>query len=290
MDTAQVTRPERLDFRPTIAVLRMTSEPTHSDKPKTPDLRSSRHALMAEAFETFASGMGPFIDERMQDYFPEETSWEATAANRMGRPAEHGSTDPLFQLLVLRRFWGPVFREFFGDDLRKLIDQLIEARNFWAHLNLPDDSTYLDRILLSIERVLAPVSPETVGSLRTIRAQLKNPLAGDNAEDKTHAVNAAALRLQLGESEAAFAALQDRQRALAEKQSELAKQLETSRRASAGKQHRLSELELELLEASGRSEVLESYLQAERDTRYRLEWLFVGFIAAMLLVMIILAS
>jgi len=252
-------------------------------QPSTPDLKVSRHGQMAEAFEIFATGMGPFIDARMQGYFSDEISWAETAANRMGRPAEHGATDPLFQLLVLRRFWGPVFADFFGPEVRKLVDQLIESRNLWAHFSLPDDTAYLDRILLCIERVLAPVSPEDTTRLRQIRTRLKNPTEGDTNSTVVETVDSVALRSQLIESESAFQDLQDRQ-------TELADQLDLARRANAGRQLRLSEVERELLEASGRTEVLESYLEAERNSRNRLEWLFVGFIAVMLLVVIILAS
>jgi len=199
-----------------------------------PDLKVSRHGQMAEAFEIFALGMGPFIDEQMHEYFADEVSWTEAAANRLGRPAEHGATDPLFQLLVLRRFWGPVFSDTFTTDLRRLVEQLIEARNLWAHFSLPDDTSYLESILLAIERILAPVEPDSASDLRKIRARLKNP--------------------------------------------------------TSGRQHRLSQMEQELLEAAGRSEVLETYLRNERLTRSRMEWLFVGFIAAMLLVMVLLAT
>ncbi len=250
---------------------------------RPPDLSVSRHGQMAEAFEILATGLGPFIDEQMQAYFPDAVSWTETAANRMGRPTEHGATDPLFQLLVLRRFWGPVFGEIFGEDLRRLVAQLIEARNLWAHLSLPDDTAYLDRILLSIERLVAPIDPDRVRELRALRGRVKNPRTGDTDADPTPSFDEVELRNQLAETEAAFQHLQDQQQ-------DLADQLALARRANAGRQLRLTEMERELLEASGRSEVLESYLAAERSSRNRLEWLFVGFIAAMLLVMIVLAG
>ena len=95
-------------------------------------------------------------------------------------------------------------------------------------------------------------------------------------------VDREALERQLENTEEAFAELKTQQEALAS-------QLDIARRANAGRQHRLSEMEQELLEAAGRSEVLESYLRSERMARNRMEWLFVGFMAAMLLVMILLA-
>jgi hypothetical protein len=254
-----------------------------TELPKTPDLAVSRHGQLAEAFEVLASGLGPFIDERMASYFADDLSWEETAANRMGRATEHGATDPLFQLLVLRRFWGPVFAEFFGEDLRGLLAQLIEARNLWAHFNLPDDTSYLDRILLSVERITAPVAPEYSSRLRQIRTRMKNPSTDDQLNSSVDDVDLLSLRSQLGETEGAFQDLQDQF-------GEVKAQLDLARKASAGKQFRLTVLERELLEASGQTAALESHLNDERDRTHRLEWLFVAFIAVMLIVMVILAG
>ena len=236
---------------------------------------------MAEAFELLAGALGSFIDERMAAYFADDLSWEETAANRMGRANEHGATDPLFQLLVLRRFWGPVFADFFGQDLRGLVAQLIEARNLWAHFNLPDDTAYLDRILLSIERIAAPVDPESTSRLRQIRSRLKNPTTDDAGMPGIDDVDLIALRSQLGETEGAFQDLQDQF-------SEIKEQLDLARRASAGKQLRLTVLEKELMDASGQTQLLEHHLEQELGTRHRLEWMFVVFIAAMLMIMVLL--
>ncbi len=145
--------------------------------PQERDLAIGRHAVMAEAFELLANYLGPFIDARMAEYFRDEQSWAEAAANRLGRPAEHGATDPLFQLLVLRRFWGPVFADFYGEDLRQIIGQLIDTRNMWAHFSFPDDPSALQRSVLAIERLLAPVEPEVAGRLRHLRSQVTDPNA-----------------------------------------------------------------------------------------------------------------
>ncbi len=49
-------------------------------------------------------------------------------------------------------------------------------------------------------------------------------------------------------------------------------------------------IEEQLSAIHGRSDILQTYLEQERDTRNRLEWLFVGFIAVMLMVMVIIAG
>jgi hypothetical protein len=240
-----------------------------------------RHGVMAEAFEELASGLGPFIDQRMARHFSDAESWSEVAANRLGRPAEHGATDPLFQLLVLRRFWGPVFAEAFGADLRGLIGELIETRNRWAHFSLPDDADQLQRSVLAIERLVAPIRPESAASLRRLRTLIDDP-AGHGAGDDQPAspVDVSALEAQLSETEAVFVELQDRY-------GQLERELSTSRRVAATRQLRLSALERRLGEIEARTRSAEELLADERTTRYRVEWLFIGLVATLLLFMIL---
>ncbi len=265
-----------------------------TDSPDVPSLAVSRHGLLAQAFEIMAAVLGPFIDARMEVYFVDETSWSEAAANRLGRAAEHGATDPLFQLLVLRRFWGPVFADFFGHDLRGLVSELIETRNLWAHFSLPTELDSLDRTILAIERLLAPIEPEATGKLRRLRSRLHNPSddtgadrAGegrqtddDSGADVPDEVDIVALEAQLSETESVFHELQSRY-------GDVVSELDRSRRIAASKQMRLVALERQLIEIKGRTLAAEAFLAAERDTRYRIEWLFVGLLATLLLVMVL---
>ncbi len=243
---------------------------------------TSRHALLAEAFELFALSIGPMVDERMGAYLDDEPAWTEAAANRMGRGTEHGAADPLFQLLVLRRFWGPVFADYFGTDLRPLITQLIEARNLWAHLNLPDDTGFLDRSLLAMERIIAPVTADNLTRLRRIRADLLRPADSYEPVDDEPSTDADSARLlaELHDSSIAFAELQQNHEQL---QSELSE----SRQVAARKQLRLSQLEDHLTNVIDRTAALEANLQQEQVTRGRIEWLFVALLAALLAAMVV---
>ncbi len=249
----------------------------------TPDIAISRHGLLTEAFELLASGLGPFVDERMSGYFAdtEEVSWEMAAANRMGRAHEHGASDPLFQLLVLRRFWGPVFADFYGEDLRPLVQEVVEARNLWAHFNLPPEPDYLDRVMLSLERLLAPIAPDDATRIRRLKSRLRLPETEvlPTPSDAEEAV----LRTQLGETEVAFQQLQN-------EFSQIARQLELSRKASAGKQLRLSMLERELAEASTEAEELRSHISIQAGINDRVHWMFAAFIAMMMVLMVLAAG
>lgn len=260
----------------------------NQDSPTTQhDLALSRHALMARAFELMAGALGSFIDERMIEYFVDEPSWSEAAANRLGRPTEHGATDPLFQLLVLQRFWGPVFAGFYGRDLRGIITELIETRNQWAHFNLPEQTATLERSILAIERLTAPVQPETTTVLRQLRARIgdttvQTPMqsrSGD-VDQQAVVVDVAELEAQLSETESVFQELQDRH-------GKTLLELDTSRQIAADKQLRLSALERQLREIESRSLAAETFLVEERITRYRIEWLFVGLLATILLFLVL---
>jgi len=260
----------------------------------------SRHALLADCFELMAGVLGPFIDEQMAGYFDDEESWTEAAANRLGRANEHGKTDPLFQLLVLRRFWGPVFADYFGVDLRGIIGELIDTRNQWAHFSLPHDPEALDRAVLAVERLISPLAPEHCRHLRVVRAGLRTSPQlpsmnttppGDAAvnADPEHAdetpseSEVATLAAQLSETETVF---QD----LKEQYGDVVSKLESSREAVALKQLNLIALERQLAQIQSRTRAAETILADERTTRYRVEWLVVGLLATLTLFLVLANS
>lgn len=270
-----------------------------------PDIQLGRHALIAEAFEMLARHLGPFIDEQMNEHFADESSWLDAASNRLGRPSEHGTTDPLFQLLVLRRFWGPVFADHFRSDLRSLIGKLIDTRNQWAHFNLSTDAQDLRSTILAMERLTAPVSPEATGPLRHLRSRVEDPTSteGDTSPvpqtiskgpDATASdqptptddvagqtmVDVVKLEQQLSETEGVFEQLQGQYDGLLG-------ELSASRKIAANKQLRLASLQRQVIEIETRALAAQTVLAKERSSRDRIEWLFVGLLAALLLFMVL---
>ncbi len=254
--------------------------------PRTPDVAVGRHALLARAFETFGTAMAEFVEQQMVGYIgdDESTPWNLVAAGKLGRTDSSGVTDPLFQLLVMRRFWGPAFAEFFKDDLRPLIGRLVEARNLWAHFNLPSESAYSDRLLLAMERIVAPVAPEVTSELRALRAELHDPVNGDDeiSLEAPPSPDSDGLIAQLRKTESAFEELQ-------RQYGELTDQLTATRRAAAGKQLKLTAAENMAATMSKQTERLEARLEAELISRTRMEWLFVAFITLMVLVMTLMS-
>ena len=293
--------------------------------PQERDLAIGRHAVMAEAFELLADHLGPFIDERMNQYFVDEPSWSEAAANRLGRPTEHGATDPLFQLLVLRRFWGPVFADFYGEDLRQIVSQLIDTRNMWAHFSFPEDPSALKRSVLAIERLLAPVKPEITANLRQLRSRVADGAAGgqNQAEGVTVSLEASAPEGEpkppevdedspptkspagpQAEVEAdvdgavgvevdvasLLAQLSETESVFLELQTRygsLQEELNHTRRQTASEQYKLTAMEKRLVEAEDQSLSVREDLEEERVTRQHIEWLIVGLLATLLLFMVI---
>jgi hypothetical protein len=230
--------------------------------------------------------MADFVEQQMVGHIgqDESTPWNLVAAGKLGRTDSSGVSDPLFQLLVMRRFWGPAFADFFKEDLRPLIGRLVEARNLWAHFNLPSEAAYSDRLLLAMERIVAPVAPEVTSELRALRAELFDPVVGDGdiAMESSTEPDLVGLLAQLRKTEAAFEELQ-------RQYGELTDQLTATRRAAAGKQLKLTAAENVAATMSKHTERLETRLEAELMSRNRMEWLFVAFITLMVLVMTLMS-
>jgi len=245
-------------------------------KDQNKKLAEDRHINMAEAFEIFAKGMSESISQRMQAYLGEE-SWTQAASAKLGRPDEHGNSDPYFQLLVIRRFWGPVFSDLYKEDLRPIIGELIEFRNKWAHFALPEDISLLVRAVVIMERLLAPADPDASIEMRKIKFQLNNPT--ERAENSNVDIDLELLLTELDEATEIFEDLKEKNEILNE-------ELDTSRKISATKQLELSAMETQLSIIQGKSLAFEHYLSEQRAERDRIEWLFVGLLAAILLIMI----
>jgi hypothetical protein len=230
--------------------------------------------------------MASFVEQQMVEYIGDDdsTPWNLVAAGKLGRTDSSGVSDPLFQLLVMRRFWGPAFAEIFQEDLRPLIGQLVDARNLWAHFDLPSETAYSDRLLLAMERIVAPIAPEVTSELRQLRAELHDPSRGDSdiSLDASVSPDSVGLIAQLRKTEAAFEELQRRY-------GELTDQLTATRRVAAGKQLKLTAAENRADTMANHTERLEARLEAELVSRNRMEWLFVAFITLMVLVMTLIS-
>ena len=240
----------------------------------------SRHADLTLAFNVFGDGMQEFINEQMAAHLGLK-QWFGEASAKLGRAPEYDATDPYFQLLVIKRFWGPVFSHTYQTDLRPIIDELIEARNLWAHFSISNDVTKLDRAVIIMERLLAPVNPDAAVTVRTSRYKLKHPRTEDELaptpEQKAELHNKLAKAKRSAE-------------AVSERNSELSKELAQSRRTSANKQLKLSGLENQLAEIQSKADALEIHISEQRNQHDRIEWLFASFLVVIVIAMVLVTG
>ena len=244
------------------------------------------HGHLGRAFQLMAWGLGHHIDEAMSGYLADDIDWAAAAFDRMGRKDDLQASDPLFQLLVIRRFWGPAFKKSLGDELRPAIEQLIEARNLWAHFSLPAEVGYVDRTLGLIARLLTKVDAPESSEVKALRASLHHPTVGDTGDVRLIPEpdpDATELAEQLEETEAAFSSLQDRINALDAELERARAQRETSRAELGRATREIADLEQNSVE-------LEQEIVDHRDGRMLLISLFVAILIGMALVIVLISS
>ncbi|MCP3854336.1 MAG: hypothetical protein GY745_22040 [Actinomycetia bacterium] len=254
--------------------------------PSTPLPDAVHHGHLGRAFQLMAWGLGHHIDQAMSTYLADEIDWAAAAFDRMGRKDDLQASDPLFQLLVIRRFWGPAFKDSLGDDLRPAIEQLIEARNLWAHFSLPAEVGYVDRNLGLIADLLAKVDAPEAAEVRALRAALHQPTVGDTGDVRLIPEpdpDTTDLADQLEETEAAFASLQDRINALGA-------ELEKARAHRESSTAELGRATQEIAELEQSSADLEERIVAHRDGRMMLISLFVAVLIGMALVIVLISA
>jgi Swt1-like HEPN len=131
-----------------------------------------------------ASGLGPFVNERMAAAAPGHGDWMGILAAR--NPARHGAgrrdslTDPRFLLRVVTEERG-VFRDDLSRVEQGFASELRDAGNRWAHGDpFSADDTY--RTLDTMERLLTAVgAAEQASAVRTLRNDLQQPAPGPAA-------------------------------------------------------------------------------------------------------------
>jgi Swt1-like HEPN len=178
-------------------------------------------AQVGMAFEVIAEGLAPWVDRRMSAYLTGD-DWILVAAGKLGKRPDIAIslTDPQFQLEVITRFWGPVFSRELDSRMRDVVKELLEARNFWAHMSdvQPMDFDYATRVNELANELLVAVGSPLAGQIDDLAARLR--------WDSVHAVaeaeqvdDRAALMIRLGQ-------LQD-------ERADLTRQLEAARAAAA---------------------------------------------------------
>ena len=122
-----------------------------------------------------ASGLGPFVNERMAAAFPDGEDWVQRLAarnpSRYGAGYRYSLSDPRFLLRVITEEWR-VFKDSLSRVEQGFATELRDAGNRWAHgEQFSAEDTY--RTLDTMERLLAAVgAAEQAGQVRGLRLDL----------------------------------------------------------------------------------------------------------------------
>ena len=135
-------------------------------------------AQVGMAFEAIAEGLAPYVDKRMAAHL-EGDDWILVASTKLGKRPDIAVslTDPQFQLEVITRFWGPVFAKDLAPELREVVQELLTARNNWAHMSetQPMDLPYAERVH---ELARGPAGGRRLAARRPGRRAARPPALG----------------------------------------------------------------------------------------------------------------
>ncbi len=113
---------------------------------------------VGQALEKLNRGLRPFVISQMQRKYA--TSWQQEVRRLLERQrARRGlHLDTQALLFIIRDRWDSVFSEVLGPEERKIIGELLAARNKWAHQEAFSD-TDVERLLKNIEHLLTWIGP-----------------------------------------------------------------------------------------------------------------------------------
>lgn len=128
--------------------------------------------LLGRGLEILGEGLGPFVDSRMTEV--DGSKWR----NRFAAYGPHGNAkaslkDAHFLLKVMRDGWHRAFRTWgLTQEHKRLVDELYEVRNRWAHPNGPFSEAVTDRALDQMEMLLTAVKSPQDKDVRKLRPEL----------------------------------------------------------------------------------------------------------------------
>ncbi|MDX2031516.1 MAG: Swt1 family HEPN domain-containing protein [Blastocatellia bacterium] len=129
---------------------------------------------VGKALDLLKEGLRPFIERELKAHFHDK--WEAELQNMLSDTRLRGNKndslrDVAVQLVIMDRNWSEIFRNTLGKAERSLINELIQARNDWAHQKtFSSDDAY--RALDSAGRLLTAVSASQSDEVEKMKMEL----------------------------------------------------------------------------------------------------------------------
>jgi predicted AAA+ superfamily ATPase len=135
----------------------------------------SNHERVGKALELLKEGLRPFVERELKTYHGDRWTSEVKEVlsdTRLGGGKADAMQDVAVQLVIMDRFWGDVFRKTLGKAERSLVNELLDARNRWAHQN-PFSGDDADRALDSVSRLLTAVSASQADEVGKMKMELR---------------------------------------------------------------------------------------------------------------------
>ena len=134
----------------------------------------TNHERVGKALELLRTGLTPFVEREFKAKFGDSWAFEirdSLTDTRLGAGKGETITDVAALLVVMDRKWNDVFRQILGRTERSLVNELLAARNRWAHQEIfSSDDAY--RALDSAGRLLTAVSAPQSDEIEKVKTEL----------------------------------------------------------------------------------------------------------------------
>jgi hypothetical protein len=114
----------------------------------------TNHERVGKGLDLLKEGLRPFVERELKTYHGDRWASEVKDVltdTRLGGGRADAMQDVAVQLVIMDRSWGEVFRKTLGKAERGLVNELLDARNRWAHQN-PFSGDDADRARDSVAR------------------------------------------------------------------------------------------------------------------------------------------
>jgi predicted AAA+ superfamily ATPase len=135
----------------------------------------TNHERVGKGLDLLKEGLRPFVERELKTYHGDRWTSEVRDIlndTRLGGGRADAMQDVAVQLVIMDRSWGEVFRKTLGKAERSLVNELLDARNRWAHQN-PFSGDDADRALDSVARLLTAVSAPQADEVGKMKMELR---------------------------------------------------------------------------------------------------------------------
>ena len=155
-------------------------------------MAKSTRQYVFDGMEQLIAGLGPFVEQRLQNAFGDDWAGEVLSRFPDWRANANGNLDwDNYRLLkTMDRVWNEAFRTVLGPEDRSYVKEITSVRNKLAHdekFSYDDSERALDSMRRLLTAVCASEAADTVGGMREEILRIKfRELARNEERKKTH--------------------------------------------------------------------------------------------------------